>query len=257
MKDLHDRTVLLTGASAGIGPYIARRLRAEGARLILTARRQAELDELAAELGDARVITADLSDRAELERLITDADEVDVLVANAGVEALGELATRALDEIDTAIDVNLRAPIVLTRLCLPVMIRRGSGQVVLVASLAGKVPAPGSSLYSATKAGLRAFAHATAAELRGTGVGVAVVSPTFVEEAGMYARGHVKAPSSVRTVNPSQVAESVVKAIRGRRVEIVVAPVEQRVFGRVVQAMPELVGIAASAATIPSSKQKR
>jgi short-subunit dehydrogenase len=257
MKDLRDRTVLLTGASAGIGPYIARRLRAEGARLILTARRQAELDELAAELGDARVITADLSDRAELERLITEAGEVDVLVANAGVEALGQLATRGLDEIDTAIDVNLRAPIVLTRLCLPAMIRRGSGHVVLVASLAGKVPAPGSSLYSATKAGLRAFAHATAAELRGTGVGVAVVSPTFVEEAGMYARGHVKAPGSVRTVNPSQVAESVVKAIRGRRVEIVVAPVEQRVFGRVVQAMPELVGMAASAATIPSSKRKR
>jgi short-subunit dehydrogenase len=256
MKDLRDRTVLLTGASAGIGPYIARRLRAEGARLVLTARRRPELEDLAAELGDTRVITADMARREELERLVAEAGEVDVLIANAGVEALGRLATRTLEEIDTAIDVNLRAPIVMTRLCLPAMIERGSGQVVLVASLAGKVPAPGSSLYSATKAGLRAFAHATAAELRGTGVGVSVVSPTFVEEAGMYARGSVKAPGSVRTVNPSQVAEAVVKAIRGRRVEIVVAPVEQRLFGRVVQAMPELVGVAAGAATIPAGKKE-
>lgn len=250
MKGLRDRTVLVTGASSGIGPYIARRLRAEGARLILTARRQPELDRLAAEVGEARVIPADVSQRADIERLVKEAGDIDVLVANAGVEALGKLVSRSVDDIDNAIAVNLRAPITLTRLVLPGMLDRGDGHIILMASLAGKVPAPGSSLYGATKAGLRAFSHALAAELKRTGVGVTVISPTFVEEAGMYARGSARAP--VRTVYPKQVADAVVRGILGRRVEIVVAPVEQRLFGRVVQALPEVVGVAGGVGSIPS-----
>ncbi len=249
MKDLNGRTVLLTGASSGIGPYIARRLREEGARLILTARRTAELDKLAAQVGEARVISADVSRRTEVERLAKEAGEVDVLVANAGVEALGRLVTRSLDEIDNVVRVNLEAPIALTRLLLPQMLERGKGHVILMASLAGKVPAPGSSLYNATKAGLRTFAHALHAELKGTGVGVTAISPTFVEEAGMYARGSRKAP--VRTVYPKQVADAVVRGIYGRRAEIVVAPVEQRLFGRVVQGVPEVVAVAPAAGSIP------
>ncbi len=256
MKDLRGRTVLLTGASSGLGPHIARRLRAEGARLILTARRRPELERLAAEIGEATVLPADVSRRADVERLVNGAGPVDVLVANAGVENLGRLASRSLDEIENALAINLNAPILLARLLLPGMIDRGSGHVVVMASLAGKVPAPGATLYSATKAGLRAFAHALNAELKGTGVGVTAVSPTYVEEAGMYARGTVTAPAVVRTVYPKQVADAVVRGIRQGRSEIVVAPFEQRLFGRVVQALPELVAVAGGAATVRSRSSR-
>jgi short-subunit dehydrogenase len=104
MRDLHGRTVLLTGASSGIGPYIARRLAEEGARFILSARNEKALKGLAKELGGARVIQADLSRRGEPERLTEEAGDVDVLVANAGVPAAGTLDSFALEEIDRAIE---------------------------------------------------------------------------------------------------------------------------------------------------------
>ncbi len=239
MSELRGRRALLTGASSGLGPYIARRLAAEGCRLVLSARRQAELERVAAELGDATVIPADLSRPGEPERLVEAAGDVDILVANAGVPASGRLADFSVEQIDRALDVNLRAPIVMTRLVLTQMLQRGQGHIVLMASLAGKVPAPRSSVYNATKFALRGFGHALAAELKGSGVGVSVISPTFVGEAGMFAESGARVP--VRLVTPRDVAEAVVRAIRRERPEIVVAPVEQRAFGRLVTAVPELI----------------
>src|SRR5207247_10810239 len=185
MRDLPGSTALLPGASSGLGPVIARRLHTEGVRLVLSARRRPELDALARELVGARVVTADLSRPGEAERLAGEVPGVDLLVANAGLPASGPLTDFEVAGIDSALQVNLRAPIVLTRLLVPGMVERGRGHVVLMASVAGKVAAPKSSIYAATTFGLRGFGHAMRAELRATGVGVSLVSPTFVREAGM------------------------------------------------------------------------
>jgi len=91
VKDLKGKLVLLTGASSGLGPHLARRLDEEGCRFILSARRREELDRVAAELREARVVAADLSQRGEAERLAEAAGPVDVLIANAGVPASGRL----------------------------------------------------------------------------------------------------------------------------------------------------------------------
>lgn len=249
MKDLKGRLVLLTGASSGIGPYIARRLDQEGCRFVLSARRQEELERVAAELREARVVVADLSQREAAARLAEAAGPVDVLIANAGVPASGRLTDFEVGQLDRALDVNLRAPMVLARLLLPGMVERKDGHIVLMASLAGKVPAAKSSVYNATKFALRGFGHALAAELRGTGVGVSAVSPTFVDEAGMFAESGARVP--VRTVRPSQVADAVVRGILRRKVEIVVAPIEQRLFGRLVTAVPEMMQAVGQAGALP------
>ncbi len=250
MRDLAGKRVLLTGASSGLGPYIARRLRREGCRFVLSARREAELNQLAAELGDAQVIPADLSRRGEAERVIEEAGGIDILVANAGVPASGALTSFTVEQIDRALDVNLRSLIVMTRLALPPMLERRSGHIVLMASMAGQVPAPRNSIYNATKFAIRGFGHALAAELRGTGVGASVISPTFVSESGMFAESGARV--RVRLVTPEDVANAVVMAIRKNKAEIVVAPIEQRFFGRVISAAPGLLR-AVDAGSIPES----
>ena len=238
MRDIEGRTALLTGASSGLGPVIARRLHREGVKLILTARRRAELDALARELVGSRVVTADLSRRGEAEWLAGAAGEVDILIANAGVGASGPLTDIGVDGIDVALEVNLRAPIVLSRLLLPGMLERGSGHVVLMASMAGQIPGPNSSIYSATKFGIRGFGHSLRGELVGTGVGVSLVSPIYVREAGLFADSGARAPGL--TVSPDQVAEACLRAIRQDRAELTVAPAYARLGGIVGQAAPAL-----------------
>jgi short-subunit dehydrogenase len=246
MRDLDGRTALLTGASSGIGPYIARRLHEEGVSLILSARNVKALNALARELGGARVIPADLS-KGEAERLAAEAGQVDILVANAGVPAPGRLETFSVEEIDRAVDINLRAPIVLARCLLPGMLERRSGHVVLMASIAAKLPAPGYPLYSATKFGIRGFAHVLRSDLAGSGIGVSAICPTFVSEAGMWAETGMKAPPTVGEVPPSDVAEAVVSAIKGDKAEVVVAPLAGRISVAVGALMPEVATTVARA----------
>jgi short-subunit dehydrogenase len=231
--DIEGRTALLTGASSGLGPVIARRFHREGVKLILTARRRAELDALARELVGSRVVTADLSRRGEVEWLAGAAGEVDILIANAGVSASGPLLDFEVEDIDIALEVNLRAPIVLSRLLLPGMLERGSGHVVLMASMAGQIPARNSSIYSSTKFGLRGFGHSVRDELRGTGVGVSLVSPSYVRDARIPGAG---APDM--TVRPDHVAEACLRAILEDRAEITVAPFYARLGGVLGQALP-------------------
>jgi uncharacterized protein len=242
MRDLKGTTALLTGASSGLGPVIARRLHRVGVRLILSARRRPELEALAHELVGSAVITADLSQPGEPERLASEAmatASVDILVANAGLPASGELLSFEVAELDRALDVNVRAPMVLARLLLPAMLERRSGHVVLMASLAGMVAAPKMSVYAATKFALRGFGHALHEELRGTGVGVSVISPTYVSEAGMWAETGQKAP--VGEVAPDQVADAVLSAILGDRSEVTVAPLALRLVTRLPMAFPGLI----------------
>ena len=249
--------MLLTGASSGLGPHIARRLHAEGARLVLSGRNVAALEMLGSELGALKVIVADLEAPAVAELLAVEAGEVDILVSNAGLPASGLLGDLDVDAIDRAIAVNLRAGIVLARALLPAMLRRGSGHLVFMGSLAAHVPGPATSIYNATKFGLRGFAQALRMELHGSGVGVSLVSPTYVSDAGMWAEAAPgRAPSG--EVTPAEVAGAVVSAIVGDRQEVKVAPAAVRVGARLHGLLPE-VGerIARTAAAHPPEAVER
>ena len=228
VDDLSGKTVLLTGASTGLGPHIARRLREAGAKFVLSARNEAALEKLADELGESRVIAADLSRTGEPERLAAESGHVDVLVSNAGIPATGRLTTFKVEEIDRAIAVNLRAGIVLASKLVPGMLERKSGHLVFMSSIAGKLPSGGETIYNATKFGVRGFALALREELWGTGVGVSVISPTFVSEAGMWAVTGLKPNPIAGEVSPEQVADAVWTAITKNKREIDVVPIQLR-----------------------------
>jgi short-subunit dehydrogenase len=225
--NLGGRTALVTGASGGLGHAIARGLAARGARLVLTARRIEVLEALAAETG-GRVIPCDLTDRSAVERLASQAGPVDVLVANAGVSVAGRVEAASIDEIDRVLDVNLRAPIVLARLTCEGMAERGGGHIVFVSSLNGKVGTVRTSLYAATKFGLRGFAQGLREDLRPRGVGVSTIFPGFISDAGMHHNSGAKLPPYVGTKTPEDVARAVIRAIERNRSEIDVAPIGLR-----------------------------
>jgi short-subunit dehydrogenase len=240
--ELNGARVLLTGASGGIGMAIARALHRRGASLLVTGRREEQLEALRSELGDrVEPVVADLAKADDVQMLIERAAGVEVLVANAGLPASGRLDDFEPEHIDRAIDVNLRAPIQMTRALLPQMVERNSGHVVLVSSLAGKVAQNGSSIYSATKFGLRGFGYAMHDELRDTGVGITVVYPGFIRDAGMFAESGAKLPRGTGTRSPEQVADAVVTGIEKGRPELDVAPLSFRFGGRLFGAAPGVV----------------
>lgn len=226
--EISGRRVLVTGASGGLGEAIAERLAGEGAQLVVTARREAELSALAQRTG-ARVLVADLTVQADLDRVLEVAEQVDVLVANAGVGGDVPVDQLTAEGVDRSIAVNLRAPILLST-CVARACRAGRrpGQVVLIGSLAGLSATPESVMYNATKFGLRGFGLSLRAELAGTGVGVSIVEPGFIRDAGMFADSGVQLPGFVRTRSPADVADGVLDAIRRDRGEVFVAPVELR-----------------------------
>src|SRR5918999_4085263 len=241
--NLGGRTALVTGASGGLGQAIARALVRRGASVVLTARRVEVLEPLAAETG-GRALTCDLSDRASVERLVEEAGPVDVLVANAGIPGSGPIESFSLGEIDRAIDVNLRAPMVLARLMCEGMAERGGGQIVFVSSLSGKAGTAGSSVYAATKFGLRGFAQGLREDLRPRGVGVSTVFPGFIREAGMFHDSGARLPRYVGTKRPEDVADAVIAAIEHDRSEIDVAPLGLRLGTAFAGLAPELAAIA-------------
>ncbi|HYR49715.1 MAG TPA: SDR family oxidoreductase [Candidatus Eisenbacteria bacterium] len=254
--DLRGKTVLLTGASTGLGPYIARRLHKAGANFVLSARNEEALNRLADELGNARVIVADLSRLGEPERLAREAGDVDVLVSNAGVPASGRLATFRVTELDRAIAVNLRAGMALAHELLPAMLNKKGGHMVFMSSVAGIVPAAGVSVYNATKFGLRGFALALREELLETRVGVSVICPTFVNEAGMWAETGLKANPMAGEVSPAEVADAVWYAITRNRAEIDVMPLQLRASIKFLALAPNLFAAVARAAGATKSTEE-
>jgi len=237
--NLAGRTVLLTGATGGLGHAIARRLRAAGAELVLTGRRTDVLEPLAAETG-ARSLAVDLAEPEAVERLASECADVDVLVSNAGLPGSGLLASFSVEEIDRALAVNLRAPMVLARALTERIAARGSGHLVFMSSLAGKVGTPRSPVYSATKFGLRGLAQSLREDLRPSGVGVSAIFPGFVRDAGMFHDTGTKLPPGVGTVSPQDVADAVVRAIERNRGEVDVAPVGLRAGAKAAGLAPDL-----------------
>ena len=226
MQISKETRALVTGANGGIGAAIARMLHAAGATVILSGRRAEALKPLADEIG-ARVVLADLADRASVTRCMEEAGPIDVLVANAALPSSGPLLEYDIEQIDRALDVNLRAPIMMARQCATGMLERGRGQIVFISSISGKVAAPGSSMYSATKFGLRGFSLGLREDLHGTGVGVTTVFPGFIQDAGMFANTKVVLPRGAGTRTPEQVAAAVLRAVRNNPAEITVAGMDQ------------------------------
>lgn len=232
-------TVLLTGASGGIGHAIARALAARGAQLVLTGRRADVLEPLAAELG-GRALAVDLAQRDAVERLVAEAGDVEILVANAALPASGTLDDYTVEQVDRALDVNLRAPIVLAQLLSRQMVARGRGHLVFISSLSGRAAQGGGALYSAGKFGMRGFALSLREDLRSSGVGVSTIFPGFIRDAGMFAKARVQLPRGVGTRSPEDVAAAVIRAIERNKAEIDVAPLGLRLGSIVAGLAPEL-----------------
>lgn len=183
-----DKTVIITGGSEGVGAATARLFAAAGANLMLVARNKKNLDSIAAELRDktrVEVFAMDVTDSDACIDLFKKAafefGRVDVLVNNAGYHARGPVRDVSAEDLGRIIDVNLKAPIILTRLALPYLEEAGGGAVINVASLHGRLASAGASTYSSSKFGLRIFTLALRQELQGSGIKAAVVSPGPVD----------------------------------------------------------------------------
>jgi short-subunit dehydrogenase len=178
--DLDGKNVVITGGSAGIGAGLAHECAERGARVLVAARSESKLRAVADRIvGDHLV--ADLGDAAEVDafipRCLDILGHIDVLVNNAGIETSTSFATADRNEIRALARLNFEAPLLLTRDVLPHMLRRGSGHIVQMASVAGAIPFPGLAAYSGSKAGLTNFTETLRIELKATLIGLTVVSP--------------------------------------------------------------------------------
>jgi 3-hydroxy acid dehydrogenase / malonic semialdehyde reductase len=216
------RTVLVTGASAGFGCSIARRFAADGARVVIAARRGDRIAALAHELGDqALAVELDVRDREAVEFAITNLPaafaEIDLLVNNAGLAKGLEPAQRAtVDDWDQMVDTNCKGLMYATRAVLPGMVARGRGHVINIGSVAGSYPYPGGNVYGASKAFVHQFSLNLRSDLHGTGVRVTCIEPGLAsgtEFSTVRFNGDQQRASAVYTgvdaLGPDDVAEAV------------------------------------------------
>ncbi len=231
MKKLEGKTALVTGASRGIGSYIARTLAGEGANIIGVARSENGLQEVEKEVhesgGMIKTIPFDLNKSHRLKKLVQklkdyNVDEIDILVNNAGIEKYNHYTDNNYESIRSIITVNLLAPMELTKLILPGMLKRGVGNIINIASLAGRKGVAYNSIYSASKAGMIKWGDGLRQELHGTGVSVSTIMPGYIDEAGMFFDGGFPAPKLLGTSPPQKVADTVLKAIKTGKGEIIV-----------------------------------
>lgn len=185
---LDGKTALITGASQGIGAAVARLLAGQGAKVVLAARSEDKLADLAGELGDAALPFAlDVSKPEQVAERLSELPEgfadIDILVNNAGITADGLLARMDLEQWQRVLDVNLTGAYAVTKALLRGMIRRRGGRIVMVSSVVGMMGNPGQTNYAASKAGLIGFAKSLAKEVGSRNITVNVVAPGYIETA--------------------------------------------------------------------------
>lgn len=233
MKHLKNRNAILTGASRGLGVHIAEALAKEGVNMVLAARSAGKLEKVCEDVRSFGVravsIPTDLTDPGQLEALVEKSEEklgpIDILINNAGVEYSTPFEQFEPEKIRKTVELNLTAPMLLTRSVLSGMLERGSGHIVNMSSLAGKIGFPCETPYAAVKSGLVKFTHSLRVELAGKSVGVSVICPGFVAGDGMYARMEKEsgpAPKMLIPTTTEKVADSVIKAIKKDSAERIV-----------------------------------
>lgn len=228
MKTIAGKTVLLTGASRGIGVFIARALAKEQATVVGVSRSKLELEEFLTEVtavgGKGYIFPCDISKIEKLSILVEEINQlagpIDILLNNAAIEKHRAFQDYSLEDIQSILATNLIAAMELTRLVLPSMLSRGSGHIVNIASLAGKKGTPYDSIYSASKAGLLVWTDAIRQELADTDVGVSVICPGYVA-AGMFFETGITPPSLANVSTPTEVAIAVIRAIKQNQPEII------------------------------------
>ena len=231
--ELRNSVAILTGASRGIGTHLAESLARRGVDIALAARSAGDLEktaEVVRRVG-ARAITVptDVTKLAELEELVRRAEvelgPVDLLVNNAGIERYAYYESSDVDSIDAIMRTNVIGPQILSRLVLPGMVERRRGHIVNISSVAGKTAVPFNVIYSSSKHALVGFSWSLREEMRRHNVGVSVVCPGFVSDAGMYHdwSGGTPPPKVAKTVSPAKVVEKTIEAIEKNKAEVVVA----------------------------------
>jgi len=248
--DLKGKTALVTGASRGIGPYLATALGGRGMNLVLSGRSGAELDAVAADQRKhgVRVLTvvADLLDD-DARTLLIGATErefggVDVLVNNAGGDPLRQFDEMSIEENESIIKLNLFAPIALSHLVLPGMLERGRGRIVNISAMAGRVGFPHTEAYAAAKDGLIGFSRVLRTDYRARGVSASVLILGAIAGAGQGQRtmDQMRMPKSSFMAPVGLVAKALLKAIDTDKAEIVVQPGPGRMLRAVMDFYPGL-----------------
>ena len=229
--DFHGKTVLITGASSGIGKETAVRFAKHGANLVLVARRADLLEMLAADLKKSGVTTlvcrCDVSKKKEVQNMVKTAlgrfGTVDILVNNAGFAIYGSVSDLSIDEIESQMETNYLGMVYCVKNLLPSMIQNGSGHIVNVASVAASFGLPGIASYCATKHAMLGFSEGLKHELQGTGVGVTVVSPIMVRTSFFDHPSFERMPKySPMSLSPGAVAGAILRAAASPRLEIIV-----------------------------------
>ena len=230
MKVEAGQNAILTGASRGLGTYVARTLAARGVNLVLAARSTAPLESLAQELSSTgiktHVVTMDMSQEEDVNRLYEESKsvlgDIDYVINNAGIEIIRDYTNLPVADIRQVLDVNLTGPMLLSRLALQDMYERDSGHIVNIASAAGKFPPPFSETYSTTKSGLIAFSQSVrlSARLSGKKVSATAIAPGDMDDAGMYEDMKEvadTAPWYIGSLPAQAMADAVIKAIEKDR----------------------------------------
>jgi len=215
--ELRGSVVVITGASSGFGELTALRFGRAGARVVLAARRLERLEALAeriaSEGGSALAVRCDVTELDQLtelrDRVATTFERCDVLINNAGIRGGGPFETTDIEYLNRVVDVNLRGVVLGTKVFLSMMLGRGRGHIVNVASLAGRFATPGAAIYGATKHAVVALSEALYHELGPKGILVTSVNPGFSPTEGFPATG----PSIVR-LDPDDVAKLIVDVVR-------------------------------------------
>lgn len=189
MSRLAGKTALITGGSTGIGLASAIRFAAEGARVYIAGRRQAEIDKAIATIGHgATGIRCDVSSLADLDHLYaqikSEAGQLDILFANAGLGTFAPLGEISEADFDHMFGVNVKGTLFTVQKALPLM--RSGGSIILTGSTTGTKGTPAFSVYSATKAAIRNFARSWALDMKGTGIRINVLSPGGTETPGLH-----------------------------------------------------------------------
>ena len=230
IKSFENKTVIITGASAGVGAACARLFAGHKAKLVLVARGEASLNTIADELrSQCEVLTVVMNVASNedcltlLEKAEAAFGAVHVIINNAGMHARGDLKTISPMDVAAMVDINMRAPLLLSCAAIPYLQRAGEGAIVNIGSLAGRAPLQGAATYSATKAGLRAFSYALADELRDIGISVGSVSPGPIDTG--FIMDEIDAVEDIVFSQPMSTAEQVAAGIlavaTGQEIEVV------------------------------------